>query len=515
MEAHFPGEPGCRSIGRPCDADGWASTLPVDGAVAHVRLGATGGDGTRGLPHGTIGEALAAIGDGDTIAIAPGRYDELLVTMRPARFVGCGDTVLAYSGEPSVTLAALAPTHLEGLRVVGSRSGVNINADVTFRGVAIEDAILAIGHLAGAVDAEQLVIRRAATALSMGADASFTARSLEIVDGASSTIETRESTVVFEDTVVRDSGFSSDAVLLNANPGGSVSFARSAFIGIGTTRAFVIAASRLELTDCTVDGAPFASTRTDGGMVAFDGSQIAATRVRLSSSRFGGLGADGPGSGVTATDVWVRDLDFGADGGGGAGFEVGAGARMSLTRVLVERARTLGALATGAGTSLVMEDVTVREGIGDAAGTFGRALHVQDGASTTGTRTRFEASREAGAVVVNPGSTLEMTDATIAQTAERACAPTCPGAGIGIGVYLDGTASLRRFALVDNVLAGAQIARRGALDLAAGRVARNTVGINVQEPDYDVGRLTRDVSFEDNGVNLDSAELPIPDSAAP
>src|SRR5688572_19466561 len=78
-QAHFPGEPGCASVGAPCPAGDWPEGLPAGGAVRYVQAGATpGGDGTLGAPYATIGEALVAPPSGLIVAIAKGEYDENL-----------------------------------------------------------------------------------------------------------------------------------------------------------------------------------------------------------------------------------------------------------------------------------------------------------------------------------------------------------------------------------------------------------------------------------------------------
>ncbi|MBW2464076.1 MAG: DUF1565 domain-containing protein, partial [Deltaproteobacteria bacterium] len=80
-ELQAPGEDACTRLGPACPAAGdWATDLPVVGTVRFVRAGATaGGDGSRGAPYPTIGEASRASGTGDVIAVAAGTYDEAVV----------------------------------------------------------------------------------------------------------------------------------------------------------------------------------------------------------------------------------------------------------------------------------------------------------------------------------------------------------------------------------------------------------------------------------------------------
>ena len=53
------------------------------------------------------------------------------------------------------------------------------------------------------------------------------------------------------------------------------------------------------------------------------------------------------------------------------------------------------------------------------------------------------------------------------------------------------------------------------VDLSSGEVRENLIGACVQAAGYDVARLTDDVRYIENGTNLDSVELPVPDPTVP
>jgi hypothetical protein len=53
-----------------------------------------------------------------------------------------------------------------------------------------------------------------------------------------------------------------------------------------------------------------------------------------------------------------------------------------------------------------------------------------------------------------------------------------------------------------------------ALELLDGEVRQNTIGACLQVDGHDTSRLTERVRFVDNGVNLQSTDLPIPEPAA-
>ena len=53
----------------------------------------------------------------------------------------------------------------------------------------------------------------------------------------------------------------------------------------------------------------------------------------------------------------------------------------------------------------------------------------------------------------------------------------------------------------------------GEMDLLNGEVSSNTVcGVNVQTEDFDLSQLQDGVRYVDNGINLDSSQMPVPES---
>jgi len=104
----------------------------------------------------------------------------------------------------------------------------------------------------------------------------------------------------------------------------------------------------------------------------------------------------------------------------------------------------------------------------------------------------------------------------VEDTLERACVDMpdgCPntGAGAGIVSVLSGDADVRRFVTRRNAICGVQIARDGTITLHDGEVYDNPIGANVQVDGFDFARLQDHVLFHDNGRNLDSSVLAVPD----
>lgn len=135
--AWFPNSTQCEIIGGTCPEDGWPApeTLPLD-HVVYVRPGATGGNGSKERPFGTLATAMHAADEGDTLALARGQYNETLSLRRTVHIVGAcaSDTIIAttdaapaegiitvFEGEPSIrNVSVQGPRN--GLLVVGGKA---------------------------------------------------------------------------------------------------------------------------------------------------------------------------------------------------------------------------------------------------------------------------------------------------------------------------------------------------------------------------------------------------------
>jgi hypothetical protein len=256
--------------------------------------------------------------------------------------------------------------------------------------------------------------------------------------------------------------------------------------------------------------------------------------VLVQGSREAGILVAGPDAALTLVDVVVRDTaSQEGDGKYGRALEAQGGARLDATRVLLEGNRDVAFKAAEAGTVVEIEDLTVRGTLGEASdGAYGRAVQAQDEAQVSIARALLRGNRELSASVFGAGSELRMTDVAIEGTLVTECSidgrcATDLGGGTGIGAYCEGHAEVTRFHVWDSALCGVQLARGvdvatgrcstgGTMDLHHGEVAHNAVcGANVQTEGFDVDRLMDDVLFYENGLNLDMAELPVPEGGVP
>jgi hypothetical protein len=164
-----------------------------------------------------------------------------------------------------------------------------------------------------------------------------------------------------------------------------------------------------------------------------------------------------------------------------------------------------GALATV--TDLTIERVESQV----ADGRFGHGLNVQRTARIEGASVRVDGTRGFGVLVSNAYASLSQL--SVLRPAPYACGTTtCSGAAFGVGVAGHRAAELNLAALhvEDAALCGLYVDDDVALAVDGGALVRNEVGVCVASPSFDVDRLSS-LTLADNGRNLDSVALPIPD----
>ena len=89
-------------------------------------------DPGRGGAHATIGEAVAAAGEGDRILIRPGTYREGLVLDRPLELVGDGDpdAIVVEASRTSALLLTAATARVANLRLATTGPGVAATVEI-------------------------------------------------------------------------------------------------------------------------------------------------------------------------------------------------------------------------------------------------------------------------------------------------------------------------------------------------------------------------------------------------
>jgi hypothetical protein len=174
-----------------------------------------------------------------------------------------------------------------------------------------------------------------------------------------------------------------------------------------------------------------------------------------------------------------------------------------------------GAGVLSIGTDLILEDASIEDMHAGRDGRFGRGIEVSGGTASI-TRLAIRRARDVGIHAV-ASARLELVSVRIAETLPRDCSTTTcadvPGghaiASIGAAITASG------FTIDGASLCGAIVARGAGLDLVDGEIRGAAIGTCVQVDGYDVARVTRDVLYVDNGVNVSTTTHEVPEPADP
>jgi hypothetical protein len=251
------------------------------------------------------------------------------------------------------------------------------------------------------------------------------------------------------------------------------------------------------------------------------GAEASIERAHISRSRADGVIVGG-GAALTLVDTVITDTQpqsfsedtSSNDGRWGLGMQIAFASTVHLTRVEVSNNRESGIAAFSPGTVLTAEDLVIKKTRPNIYGILGRGLNLEDGVRFEGSRIRIEDNYEAAVIMLS--SYASISDLVIDRTRQRLCVvDSCPNSGGGFAIVLAGTATatLSRFALRENELGGIQLADNAQLDLYDGEVSGNAIGVNLQISGYDLQRLANRVLYRNNGLNLDAADVAIPDAS--
>jgi hypothetical protein len=414
-EAHFPGEPGCRAVGRACPAGDFRDDLPSDVPVVFVLPGATG-TGTRADPLGSLTEAMAGAEDGSVLALGRGTHTDLPTTWnRSVRLIGAC---------PSATVLDVAET----VEVSAAEMGLS---DLTVTGAAIPPLRI-VGETHAVI--EGAVFR-------------------DVYDG----IETNHPDGMIPPTTidleVRD-----------------VVFRRIECFAILTAHPTTLSLSGVAFEDAWMIG------------------DLLYAEARIENST--GMRSSGP--------------------------QVKHEANVEIVDSVFEEPE-VGPTNRGWPAEMRLSQVVVRGGdraVGHGVGVWPRSTLVAD-------RVRVEGMRGVGVFVRGEEGVdeprVQLSNLAIAGTAPYDCTViTCPEgspAGHGLGVYARET-ELTGFVIDESEACGFQFAQNGTLDVASGLVTGNEIGACVQVDGYDLSRLQTGVVYRDNGTNLASTTLPVPEPVA-
>ncbi|MBI5518105.1 MAG: hypothetical protein HY909_30320 [Deltaproteobacteria bacterium] len=413
-----------RGAGPPTPA---GATVTVEGARAVLDLRGvtvTGtGPGARSFRRGTLraagivlsdntGVAVAAVGEGAVVEVTAS------VVRRTRGFPG---------GTASAGLTALGGAVLRASDVV-----VVDNADL---GVHVQDSGT-LGELSSSVvratrPREEGRLGRGLMAVQ---GATLRATGVLVVDNSDWSVGALGAGTVLElvKSVVRGTRARSDGTLgrgLIAEQGATVRatdllVADSAELGVSASNAN----TRVELVSSVVRGGLPRSDGTLGrGLQAQGGATLRATGVLVADHAFVGVGADGPGTVVELDRSVVRNTRPRRDAMGGNGLLAGGGATLRATGVLVANSTEVGVDAFGSDTVMELAASVVRNTQVNGAGTFGRALGVQGGATLRATGVLLADNSESAVFAAEVGTEARLSDTIILGVRPN-------GRGLGMGL---------------------------------------------------------------------------------
>lgn len=567
-KAHFPGEAGCADVGPACPSGDWPADLPAGASIIYVQAGAApGGTGAMDAPFAAIAAATAAAAAGTVIALAKGTYDEQVRLPGGVELWGAcaAETAVVSDGTAGSGIIEIvgAGAAVRNLRVgPGARVGIAVNGvgrSVDIDGVYIDQATAAgiwVANEASASASDVLVRatrgdRGHALLVQSGGAATVARASFELSSGTAvyalgETGDARSPTIALhqvsiagvvpspaggsgaglgaslggeiEGDAIAIALSSTYAVLIDDGSHGilqdiSVTDVRTGFIAFLTTggsslelsRAHIAAASHqivaLEESHVTLaDVVARASGTYDG--VACVGGAMALQRVAATASRpfsfFDGCVG-------TAVDLTARGGAEILPNGDGA-IAALRGAVLTLERAVIEDSASDGLRSTSGGT-IVATDVTVRDLVGVELGPVG--LLCAAGSTLDVERARVERITGVGVGAI-AGATLRVTELHVGLITDRDCGGGVRCDGYGAGSGLASALEINRFRIVDNAVAGVILGPISDLDLDTGFIGNNPVGVNIQDPEFDPGRVEVDVVYAGNRIDLDYSDLPIP-----
>ena len=269
----------------------------------------------------------------------------------------------------------------------------------------------------------------------------------------------------------------------------------------------------LELSDVVC-----ASTRLSGdfaaGLGVIDGTVATVDRFAVLDAAWMGIVTLANDASLDARDVIVRRVEIAQNLG--EGIVAGETAHVSITRLGIEDAHALGAMAYGAGTTMSLTDARIHRVLETTVHGVGRGVEADVGATITLVRAVIDDVVDTGVVsfgMLEPGTHVSLEDVRITNVRERSCArSTCPteGGGSGVAAVFGGVITARGLEVIGAPLCGVQVAEGGSLDLESGTIRESSIGACVQIEGYDLARVVEGVEYRDNERNVESASVYVP-----
>ncbi len=573
-EVRFARDDDCRPIGSACPSEAFAAAPDDAKRVHYVSadVGA-GGDGSAAKPFATIGEAFAKVADGDAVLLSKGVHSGGAQLPSGITMLGACAAQTVIQTDPARAALTFIGTHatVGDVSIVGGSNGIRVDSGtLTLQGVSVRETA---GHgLLIAGDQSRLLgsrievrdTKRGASedgrgvVIGIGAQAQIEA--LRVEQTASLGLWVAEASAIVEGAILRENS----TELLEARAAVRASYAGVLELSGAWVEGAVQAVN--EGTSLTIHDAQLgrtlqvASEGTPGLFVA-DQASLELQRVHISKGPSPAILAE-EGSSLSVEDVHI-DETMVSENAPDVVLSAADAASVSLARVRIDGGPDVGMLHTGVieaqwsdidirGTyvdeasgvigfavlllqqnSIGIERLAVRDAtsgiavlqshatlmdvsvqntgqVSDEVDLYGVGLIVAQ-SDVVASRLQVDAARVNGVAVEE--ASLQTTDLTIANTQERLCGEQrCEKAQYGSGlVALTGsTVTVDAFDIDANALCGVRVLSDSSVDMKNGRISSQPIGINIEQDDYDVRRLSDGVVLEANDRNIARVQLPAP-----
>ena len=573
----FIGERACHEHGVACPSGTYAEAIPSDATVLYVARDAVAdGDGSLARPFTSIASALGAARPNTIIAIGRGVYAESLRVAHNVTLWGAcpAETrVVSPTEEPALHLVSgtveIRNLSFEGgsitLRAGGTRTrlwmeevaitdaehialGVTEGAVVEGRGVVIahtgEHGIIAMrgahlhitqidisdttGHVLATDPGTEAVFEKARFWSPRIEATTGHASSLSIRDGAKVTLEEGViegtlgvvalvrhdgSALTLDRIVVRESA-PDFGLGLWATGNGSLNIRRTRIDDSAGNGISIFNGAHGTLSDVVIRRT---ITQHEDGWV---GSSIYANRASITAARVAIVG--GQANGVTShdaalvfEDIEIQNLlPIPGDLGDSALAIWTKDSTLTVNRLRISHVENA---IIAMASDLMIRDLTIEETGGSSSHEIsGMAIAATFGSRIALERMSISRARSVG-IFAEGQSEVIATDARISQTMERHCAGGCGDATFGFGLIAarEGHVTAERFEVVESALACAQIAEGGEMDLRDGILGSSPFGINVQDADYDIRRVSNGVAYLNIERNIDRSGRRVPAPSIP
>lgn len=446
---------GAACVPEACGTGTWGG-LTVDEDTVYVDASASEGDGSESAPLASIqaGADLAGERGGGLVAISAGSYLEN---------VALGDehdgVTLAGRCNGLVSLDGTAGDELPAIEVAGGRGspeativGLTVTGG-TYSGVWVERATVSLSATDIRASALVGIVVFGATVTLDDVGVYDTApdengdygRGIDVEDGATLTatgcrVESNTdhgvfvtgagTTVALVDSLVVDTAPRSDGSNgrgIEVSDGAALSATGCTLQGNREVGVLVGGVgTRVDLTDTAIVDTLPGHSGSGKGISVVDTAIFRATGCSVERNVGMGVHASDVGTDVQLTACSILDTLPDAEGVGGDGIWVQAGASLAGAGCTVRGNTESGVAAFDVGTTVSLEDTEVSDTLPSPDGNFGRGIDVEDGATLSATGCTVVGNTEAGVLAGGAGTTITLSDTVVSGTL-----PQPSGAGGG------------------------------------------------------------------------------------